>query len=339
MKADIWQPPAPVSMGQEKERKKKLYAEDDISKLAVIKSNDTIARKYMMCVAAASVAECVTYPLDLTKTRLQIQGELASGGGQGQYRGMIRTALGIVKEEGLLQLWRGMLPALYRHAIYTGFRMSAYEEIRNQLSKEDKNGFSLWKKVVAGMLAGGLGQLMASPTDLVKTQIQMEGKRRLMGKPPRVEGMTDAVRKILVQGGVVGLWRGCWPNVQRAALVNLGDLSTYDSVKTAILDNTGLQDNYVTHCMASGCAGLVGAIMGTPADVVKARIMNQATDQYGRGLVYKSSVDCAMQTIKGEGFLALYKGFLPCWLRMAPWSLTFWLSFEQIRVAAGATAW
>ena len=86
-------------MGQEKERKKKLYAEDDISKLAVIKSNDTIARKYMMCVAAASVAECVTYPLDLTKTRLQIQGELASGGGQGQYRGMIRTALGIVKEE------------------------------------------------------------------------------------------------------------------------------------------------------------------------------------------------------------------------------------------------
>ena len=27
---------------------------------------------------------------------------------------------------------------------------------------------------------------------------------------------------------------------------------------------------------------------------------------------------------------ALYKGFLPCWLRMAPWSLTFWLSFEQV---------
>ena len=28
---------------------------------------------------------------------------------------------------------------------------------------------------------------------------------------------------------------------------------------------------------------------------------------------------------------ALYKGFLPCWLRMAPWSLTFWLSFEQVQ--------
>ena len=68
--------------------------------------------------------------------------------------------------------------------------------------------------------------------------------------------LTHAVhRKILAQGGVAALWRGCWPNVQRAALVNLGDLSTYDSVKRAILKNTTLQDNSLTHCLSSGCAG------------------------------------------------------------------------------------
>ena len=65
------------------------------------------------------------------------------------------------------------------------------------------------------------------------------------------------------------------------------------------LSHTTSKDTISCHALLR----LVGAIMGTPADVVKARIMNQATDQYGRGLVYKSSVDCAMQTIKGEGFL------------------------------------
>ncbi len=41
-----------------------------MSKLRVIKSeNDTVGRKYLMSVGAASVAEAVTYPLDLTKTR------------------------------------------------------------------------------------------------------------------------------------------------------------------------------------------------------------------------------------------------------------------------------
>lgn len=62
-------------------------------------------------------------------------------------------------------------------------------------------------------------------------------------------------RKIVAQGGVVGLWRGCWPNVQRAALVNLGDLSTYDYVKTKILAFTTLKDDSLTHCLSSACAG------------------------------------------------------------------------------------
>ena len=39
---------------------------------------DTFWATYMISVAAACVAEFATYPLDLTKTRLQVQGEAAS---------------------------------------------------------------------------------------------------------------------------------------------------------------------------------------------------------------------------------------------------------------------
>ena len=39
-----------------------------------------------------------------------------------------------------------------------------------------------------------------------------------------------------------------------------------------------------------------------------------------------------------EGFWALYKGFLPTWIRMAPWSMTFWLSYEKIRSVMGTAA-
>ena len=41
------------------------------------------------------------------------------------------------------------------------------------------------KAVLSGLSAGGMAQFIASPTDLVKVQMQMEGKRRLDGKPPR----------------------------------------------------------------------------------------------------------------------------------------------------------
>ncbi|KAL4649203.1 mitochondrial uncoupling protein 4, partial [Arapaima gigas] len=276
------------------------------------------ATKFAVSACAAAAAEIVTFPLDLTKTRLQIQGEAAQGGAsRGSSRGMLRIALGIVCEEGPLALWQGATPAIYRHIVYSGVRMVAYEQFRDSvLGRRDDAAFPLWKAMVGGMLAGALGQFMASPMDLVKVQMQMEGRRRLEGKPPRVQGVYHAFVKIVSEGGARALWAGWVPNVQRAALVNLGDLATYDSVKHFLLWNTTLQDNILCHSLASTCSGLIAAVMGTPADVIKTRIMNQPTDTSGRGLLYRSSWDCLVQSVRGEGFMSLYKGFLPTWMRM-----------------------
>lgn len=43
----------------------------------------------------------------------------------------------------------------------------------------------------------------------------------------------------------------------RAAFVNLGDLTTYDSAKHLILKHTSLKDNYFTHALSSACSGFV----------------------------------------------------------------------------------
>lgn len=302
---------------------------------------DSFLCTYFISVVAASLAEMATYPLDLTKTRLQLQGEIAAAAHENinvPHRGMLQTAVGIAKEEGVLKLWQGVTPALYRHVIYSGIRIQTYEALRNKVLKRDPDGsYPLWKSALGGATAGAIAQFAASPTDLIKVQIQMEGKRKLLGKPPRVRGPVHAFQKIYSEGGIRGLWKGSVPNVQRAALVNLGDLSTYDAAKRKILTHTSLPDNYITHIMASVCAGFSAAVLGTPADVIKTRIMNQPTDSTGKGLVYKSSIDCLMKTVNNEGILALYKGFFPVWIRLAPWALTFWVSFEQLRHFLGAT--
>lgn len=150
------------------------------------------------------------------------------------------------------------------------------------------------------------------------------------------------------EGGIRGLWAGWVPNVQRAALVNLGGilikillitlvtkLIYYYTVIVSIIQglvffwllllsfrphniwqceafstkeylNRGqlslswigkvwyfalrLQKYYIklykclTEIFSSTCSGLVAAIMGTPADVVKTRIMNQPRDSKGRSV-------------------------------------------------------
>ena len=86
-------------------------------------------------------------------------------------------------------------------------------------------------------------------------------------------------------------------------------------------------------------SGLVSAVLGCPADVIKARVMNQPVDHTGRGLTYRGSLHCLLTAVRTEGFFSLYKGFIPCWLRMAPWSMTFWLTFEKMRIFANIESW
>ena len=101
-----------------------------------------------------------------------------------------------------------------------------------------------------GCGSGAIAQFIASPTDLVKVMMQAEGKRKMEGQPPRIRNVHDAFIQIYKDGGMKGLWRGSVVNVQRAALVSLGDLATYDFVKHYIMNNFGFVDNYKTHTLS-----------------------------------------------------------------------------------------
>lgn len=37
------------------------------------------------------------------------------------------------------------------------------------------------------------------------------------------------------------------------------------------------------------------------------------------------------QTVRNEGFRALYKGFVPTWVRMGPWNIIFFITYEQLK--------
>lgn len=54
-----------------------------------------------------------------------------------------------------------------------------------------------------------------------------------------------------------------------------------------------------------------------------------------RGTLYRGMIDCLQQSVKNEGILSLYKGFLPLWMRLGPWALINWIAFENIMLAIG----
>ena len=61
---------------------------------------------------------------------------------------------------------------------------------------------------------------------------------------------------------------------------------------------------------------------------MKTRIMNQAKG----ARVYGGLVDCLTKTVRAEGVLSLYKGFVPAYARLGPWQVVFFIVFEQLNV-------
>jgi len=67
-------------------------------------------------------------------------------------------------------------------------------------------------------------------------------------------------------------------------------------------------------------------------DVVKTRLMTQPSLPDGRGALYSGVINCGARIFHNEGPSAFYKGFIPNWMRKAPWCVLFFLSYEQARM-------
>ena len=120
-----------------------------------------IAKKFCLTGAASMLAEGATFPIDITKTRLQLQGQADFTGSRMGFGAMFAN---IAKTEGVAGLYAGVTPAVARHIPYTGFRAIGYEYIRAFFcGDKPKDQAPLLAKMAAGMTAGGIGQVISAP--------------------------------------------------------------------------------------------------------------------------------------------------------------------------------
>ncbi|KAK8952435.1 Mitochondrial uncoupling protein 3 [Platanthera zijinensis] len=287
--------------------------------------------KIVLSSLSAAISEAVTFPIDIVKTRLQLQVGESLRRPSTAATSAVRVAAHIWSTGGASGFYDGLKPAIFRHLFYTPIRIVCYENLRNLA------GDSVGGKALVGGVSGALAQVLSSPADLIKVRMQADGLLMSQGLPVRYTGIIHAFNKIIQSEGVPGLWRGVLPNAQRAFLVNMGELSCYDQAKRFIIKHEVCEDNVLAHTMASVASGLCATTLSCPADVVKTRMMNQSSVKNCKTM-YMTSYDCLVKTVKFEGVMALWKGFFPTWARLGPWQFVFWISYEKFRQASGLSS-
>ncbi|CAH1378862.1 solute carrier family 25 member 35-like isoform X1 [Tenebrio molitor] len=287
---------------------------------------------------AAAVGACFfTNPLEVLKTRMQLQGELRSKGEHAvHYKNVVHAAYVVAKNDGALALQKGLVPALWVQLIMNGMRLGTFQFGENRGYVTDKSGnLVFYKSVLVGGTGGVIGQFFASPFFLVKTHLQAQAAQAIaVGYQHNHEGTWNAFRKIFVKNGFKGLFRGAGASVPRAFVGSTSQLTSFKYSKEFLNKYEYFQGRPL---LTSFCGSMVGGIaisvMMTPFDLIMTRLYNQPVDANGKGLLYSNYVDCVIKIFKTEGFSAFYKGVGPMYLRLGPHTvlcLVFWDELKML---------
>ncbi|KAI9217826.1 mitochondrial carrier domain-containing protein [Blastocladiella britannica] len=305
-----------------------------------------VAREVLAGGLSCAVAGAITNPMDVVKIRMQLQRALVDEHQVNSltYRRFFQSTQMIVAEEGLLGLLMpGMAASVMREMSYSALRFGLYSSIKRVLVGSDDPAAmahaGIVTKFAAGMTSGAIGSCLANPFDLVKIRLQAEAGRIVdgvyvtglrRGHPPTYSGTWSALTTIVRAEGFVGLYKGVSATAARASLLTAGQMASYDTAKHAILDQQLLAEGPVLHILSAAIAGLCAVTVAAPADLVKSRIMGDP-----RHIHYTGVLDCIVKTVRDEGPRAMFKGWLPSYLRIAPHFMISLPLFEVFRVALG----
>jgi len=254
--------------------------------------------------AIAGISEILTfYPLDVVKTRMQLERGKAE-------HGLVGTFRNIIKQEGFGRLYRGLLPPLLLEAPKRAVKFASNDfwgKTYLGLSGETKMTQGL--SVLTGCSAGASESFVVVPFELVKIKLQ--------DKTSTYKGPADVVKQIVRKEGLLGLYAGMESTFWRHVYWNGGYFGSIYQVKAILPKPQTPQSELLNNFISGSVGGCVGTILNTPFDVVKSRIQG-AEKVLGVAPKYNWSYPALVTIAREEGFVALYKGFVPKVLRLAP---------------------
>ena len=118
-------------------------------------------------------------------------------------------------------------------------------------------------------------------------------------------------------------------------------LATYSEIKDGLqakFPNVFVKDGILSMFTGTFVASFVANVVINPLDVVKSRLQNMRKPAAGEAPMYKSMVDCFTKTIKLDGARALYSGFVPAFVKLAPYTCISVILVEKLTMAYNGKA-
>ncbi|EFR03032.1 peroxisomal adenine nucleotide transporter 1 [Nannizzia gypsea CBS 118893] len=257
----------------------------------------------------AVVANALVYPLDIVKTRLQVQVKSQklpksdASDGTVHYNSTIDAIKKILADEGLSGLYSGMNGSLIGVASTNFAYFYWYSIVRTLYMKSRPNqNLGTAAELALGAVAGAIAQVFTIPVAVITTrqQTQPKGEKK---------GLIDTGREVInSEDGWSGLWRGL-----KASLVLVVNpaitYGAYQRLREIIYpgkNNLRPMEAFLLGAMSKSLA----TILTQPLIVAKVGLQSRPPPSR-KGKPFKSFVEVMSYIVEHEGVLSLFKGIGP----------------------------
>ncbi|KAI8930291.1 mitochondrial carrier domain-containing protein [Entophlyctis helioformis] len=260
----------------------------------------------------AVFANTLVFPLDVIKTRLQVQTKALKTVKPSQhYNSAVDALLKIYQNEGLRGLYSGFGAGLFGTVVSSFSYFYIYGNVRGAYHEHIGNSeISTAMELVLGAAAGALCQFVVLPITVVTTRQQTDAELKHVS-------LKRIISLVFKDEGYQGFWKGL-----KASLVLCTNpaitYGMFERLKALLIKHRGADAGP----LSTGHIFLIGALSKTLATIVtypyimaKVRMqwrppkdLGHLTEKEREMIQYKSSLDILRKVYKTDGFAGWYKG-------------------------------
>lgn len=256
---------------------------------------------------AAVTSKTIAAPIERIKMVVQNQDEMIKRGTLDKpFKGIADCAMWINKNEGFAAFWRSNFTNCIRYFPTQALNFTFKDLVKKiQLlknSKSDSYAVSLTKNITSGGLAGGGSLAFVYSLDYARTRLANDLKSAKKGGEREFNGLLDVYKKTLKTDGIRGLYRGFNISFVGIFIYRGFYFGLYDTAVPLLGSNANVFTRFAVGYIVTVVAGLASY----PLDTIRRRMM--MTSGAAAELQYRSSLHCAGEILKNEGFLSFFKG-------------------------------
>jgi len=273
------------------------------------KANLSFAENFGLAGLAAVISKTVAAPLERIKMVVQNQDEMLKKGTlERGFKSPFDCGVWIWKNEGFLAFWKSNFTNCLRYFPTQALNFAIKPKVKSIPmfkidKKHDSKGVKLGKNIIAGGFAGGGSLICVYSLDYARTRLANDMKqvgKKGAGQKREFDGLIDCYVKTFKADGIFGLYRGFVISFVGIFVYRGLYFGLYDTIMPFLPSDVNY---FFRFCVGYGVTVSAG-LASYPIDTIRRRMMMTS----GGGVHYNSSMDCARQILKNEGWQSYFKG-------------------------------